>query len=197
MPETPKIILDLCGGTGAWSRPYADAAGYDVRIITHPKNDVHGYFPPDNVYGILAAPPCTHFSFARQNAKTPRNFRKGLYVVDECLRIIRECALPGGLKFWALENPRGYLRRFLGKPPFEFNPCDFGDSWTKRTDLWGVFNLPHKNPVAPVHRNLNWEHRYLPSPPEDYCKKIGGDRRKTRRAMTPAGFAQAFFKANR
>jgi len=24
-----KIILDLCGDTGAWSKPYADA-GYDV-----------------------------------------------------------------------------------------------------------------------------------------------------------------------
>lgn len=26
------IILDLCGGTGSWSKPYAEA-GYDVRII--------------------------------------------------------------------------------------------------------------------------------------------------------------------
>jgi hypothetical protein len=26
-----KIILDLCGGTGAWSKPYKDA-GYDARI---------------------------------------------------------------------------------------------------------------------------------------------------------------------
>lgn len=24
-----KIILDLCGGTGSWSKPYRDA-GYDV-----------------------------------------------------------------------------------------------------------------------------------------------------------------------
>lgn len=27
-----KIILDLCGGTGSWSRPWA-LNGYDVRII--------------------------------------------------------------------------------------------------------------------------------------------------------------------
>lgn len=26
-----KIILDLCGGTGSWSKPYRDA-GYDVRF---------------------------------------------------------------------------------------------------------------------------------------------------------------------
>ena len=48
MPQTPitkednskKIILDLCGGTGAWSKPYADA-GYDVRVITLPEWDVN------------------------------------------------------------------------------------------------------------------------------------------------------------
>ncbi len=52
----PKIILDLCGGSGSWSKAYA-AAGYDVRNITLPAYDVLTYEPPDNVYGILAAPP--------------------------------------------------------------------------------------------------------------------------------------------
>jgi len=32
-PVNERIILDLCGGTGAWSRPYAEA-GYDVRLVT-------------------------------------------------------------------------------------------------------------------------------------------------------------------
>ena len=31
-----KIILDLCGGTGAWSKDYKEA-GYDVRIINLPE----------------------------------------------------------------------------------------------------------------------------------------------------------------
>ena len=52
----PKIILDLCGGTGSWSRPW-QLNGYDVRIITLPAYDVLIYEPPDNVWGILAAPP--------------------------------------------------------------------------------------------------------------------------------------------
>ena len=34
-----KVILDLCGGTGAWSKPYKDA-GYDVKLITLPQFDV-------------------------------------------------------------------------------------------------------------------------------------------------------------
>lgn len=34
-----KIILDLCGGTGSWSKPYRDA-GYDVKVITLPQYNV-------------------------------------------------------------------------------------------------------------------------------------------------------------
>lgn len=37
-----RIILDLCGGTGSWSKPYQEA-GYDVRIITLPDYDVRTY----------------------------------------------------------------------------------------------------------------------------------------------------------
>lgn len=48
-----KIILDLCGGTGSWSKPYKDV-GYDVRVITLPDYDVRTYEPPENVYGILS-----------------------------------------------------------------------------------------------------------------------------------------------
>jgi hypothetical protein len=40
-----RIILDLCGGTGSWSKPYQEA-GYDVRIITLPDYDVRTYIPP-------------------------------------------------------------------------------------------------------------------------------------------------------
>ena len=39
-----KIILDICGGTGAWSKPYKEA-GYDVRVITLPEFDVRLYTP--------------------------------------------------------------------------------------------------------------------------------------------------------
>ena len=62
MNNTNKIILDLCGGTGAWSAPYKEA-GYDVRNITLPEYDVRNYKIPDEpIYGILAAPPCTHLA---------------------------------------------------------------------------------------------------------------------------------------
>ena len=131
MDNSNKIILDLCGGTGSWSRPYKEA-GYDVRIITLPEYDVMDYDPPTNVYGVFAAPPCTMFSLARTTAKTPRDFNQGLKIVEACERIIRQCRINGNLKFWALENPVGYLRQFLGKPYLTYQPNEYGDNYTKK-----------------------------------------------------------------
>lgn len=44
MDNSKKIILDLCGGTGSWSRPYRES-GYNVRVITLPDYDVLTYEP--------------------------------------------------------------------------------------------------------------------------------------------------------
>jgi len=220
-----KIILDLCGGTGAWSRPYKEA-GYDVRNITLPDYDVRTYKPPKNVYGILAAPPCTMFSLARTKANKPRDLKEGFEIVRACLEIIWSCmevkqdtrkkTLP--LKFWALENPNGMLKYFLGKPAFEFNPYDFGDQYQKHTYLWGWFNEPKKSPVR-LDKKLKELHKTNSQPlpvlkpykslnpklqkkfdklasREIAPEMFGKLTRQERRAITPAGFAKAFFRAN-
>ena len=191
-----KIILDLCGGTGSWSRPYQEA-GYDVRNITLPEYDVRTYKPPKNVYGVLAAPPCDQFSFAKTTGK-PRDLKEAWSIVRGCLDIIAECnritipyAKTTTLKFWCLENPNSLLKRFLGKPAFEFNPYDFGDDYKKKTHLWGWFNDPIKNPIEctkPKFDRLKTKEIH----PEYYGKFT----RQERRAITPAGFAKAFFEAN-
>jgi hypothetical protein len=178
-----KIILDLCGGTGSWSKPYRDA-GYDVRVITLPEHDVRLYTPPDNVYGILAAPPCTEFasSGARWWAeKGNLALLEGLSAVDACMRIIW-LTKP---KFWALENPIGRLKHYLGKPKMYFNPCDYGYPYTKKSCLWGEFNEPIKQPIAPTEGSKMW-------------RMYGGKSAKTKeaRSITPPGFAKAFFEAN-
>ena len=41
--NSKKIILDLCGGTGAWSDPYREN-GYTVMNVTLPSFDVRGAF---------------------------------------------------------------------------------------------------------------------------------------------------------
>lgn len=206
MDNSEKIILDLCGGTGSWSKPYKDA-GYDVRVITLPDHDVFTYEPPANVYGILAAPTCTHFSLCRTNAKQPRDLEGAMKLVKRCLEIIwnQQYKLPGPnskvttLKFWALENPRGFLKYFLGNPPLEFTPSDYGNPYKKRTHIWGNFNIPIKQPVK--CETVKFDKTLLEDLPElpqgfVYDKGCGLDKRQVRRSITPQGFAQAFFKAN-
>jgi hypothetical protein len=231
--KNPKIILDLCGGTEAWSKPYREA-GYDIKVVTLPWEDIlHTKFIGDlivfhrdkrhvgrhwvnikDVYGILAAPPCTMFSLARTNAKTPRDLKEGMKCVRACLEIIWRCMeikqdtrfkkLP--LKFWALENPyTGMLKNFLGKPAFIFDPWEFGDGYQKKTALWGNFNEPKKTPIPmtdEVKKNLKGN-RVMMLKKFDYLKSkeihpeaFGKLTRQERRSITPAGFAKAFFKAN-
>ncbi len=185
-----KIILDLCGGSGAWSKPYLDA-GYDVRLVTQPDNDVRSYQPPENVYGILAAPPCTMFSLARTRAKTPRDLRQGMETVEACLKIIWAVRCRQFLKFWALENPRGFLRQLIGRPSYTFKPCEFGDNTSKVTDLWGYFNEPKKlKKPAIVSKGCHRASMYFDNPGM-------GINRADARAITPVCFAKAFFEANK
>jgi len=171
-----KIILDLCGGTGAWSKPYKEA-GYDVRLVTLPKYDVRSYEPPENVYGILMAPPCTVFSLAGNRWKrTKEEIQKALSVVYACLKIKDNCKPV----FWCLENPVGKLVNYIGKPAMYFHPYEYGDHYTKKTALWGKFNHPPKQPTWHIGSSM---HLYVRDPVE--------------RAITPSGFARAFFEANR
>lgn len=136
MGNSDKIILDLCGGTAHWSKPYSDA-GYDVRLVTLPDNDVTTYIPPDSVYGILAATPCDEFSIAKHfhgKGNYTHDFRKGLEVAAACCRIILTCKP----KFWAIENPaNGLLKNWLKQPLFVFNPWQYGDNYQKSTAIWG------------------------------------------------------------
>ena len=200
MPDQ-KIILDLCGGSGAWSAPYADA-GYDVVNVTLPEYNVLTYEPPEpeNVYGILTAPPCDQFSYAKTTGR-PRDIRKSLKIIAACYRIIWDCQvdLPSPyahkttLKFWALENPDGLLQYFMGRPIFEFNPYDFGDDYQKRTCLWGYFNNPVKRPS--LFSGLN--KKLAATNSQKLPKGKAGMSKSDRRAITPAGFANAFFEANK
>jgi hypothetical protein len=157
--------------------------------------------PRNNVYGILAAPPCTMFSRARTTAKTPRDFEGAMQVVKICLEIIWNYQYENrfGLKFWAMENPAGHLVRFMGKPAFKFHPYDFGDRHSKQTFIWGNFNEPKKNPVKLNEQEIIMSRnntRKLPEIPKDYIIDTRMKPVQIRRSITPAGFARAFFKAN-
>lgn len=212
MANKDKIIIDLYGGTGAFSEPYRKAR-YDVRVITLPDHDVlqtriHGdtlvfyrdkdhvgrefAIPVHKVHGIIAAPPCTMFSRARTTGKEPRDFATAMEAVTAALQIIYHCRARGNLKWWVLENPMGYLRQFLGNPPHSFRGWEFGDDHVKFTDLWGYYRMPvgrFKKPVA-----FSKEKYAAPRAPAQYAHlKLS---RADIRAITPAGFARAFKKLN-
>ena len=214
-----KLILDLCGGSGSWSKFYKEA-GYKVVVVTLPKfnimdiqfNDAGTLELHDNekdilkviyvmdIYGILAAPPCTMFSLARTTAKTPRDLNDGMKIVKKCLEIIWFVRghQYSKLKFWALENPVGYMRQFLGIPQLTMQPFNYGDPYTKKTDIWGYFKTPRMNPIILTDQQkylCSINNRELPDLPDGY-KPVDGNLQAARRAMTPCGFAQAFFKSN-
>lgn len=192
----------------------------------------------ETIHGVLAAPPCTHFSasgaqYWQQKDEDGRT-AEALEFVDQVMRIA-DLFMPtdpdyyelGEPFFWALENPVGRLHKLrpeLGKP-FYFDPCDYAgyldlsrdelqrldelrrkdpaeittaeamfvmdcNAYTKRTCIYGAFNrhIP-KRRIEPV--------KVCPS--GSPLMKLGGGSKNTAeiRSITPAGFATAFFQANR
>ena len=132
-----KIILHLCADTGSDSYPYSQDPNYEV-IRIGSNIGVENYHPPKNIYGVFANPVCTEFSTARANGKA-RNPKEGMFLVNHCLRIIKEC----NPTFWVIENPAtGDLKKKLGRPTFIYQPWWYGSPWTKKTALWGEFNIP-------------------------------------------------------
>lgn len=218
-----RTILDLCGGTGSWSQFYADA-GYDV-IIVDPSSPVPGailedvrlYVPPSDVHGILAAPPCTHFSMSGARwweSKGEETLQDALSIVDACLRIVH-ATKP---KWWALENPTGRLAKYLGRPRWQFQPYEFGDRWQKATCIWGDHNIPTKDPIPwppegqeGMERWMLGPYIFSPQPsvaqvekavdwglvPADWRARYGErPSRAMLRSITAPKFARAFFEAN-
>lgn len=203
-----KIILHLCADIGSDSIFYQNDPDYEV-IMIGKEIGVENYNPPPNVYGIIANPVCTEFSTAGGFNKVG-DLDKGMFLVDHCLRIIDK-ASP---HFWVLENPaNGRLKEIIGKPKHIYQPWEFGSPWTKKTALWGYFNMP-----KPIYKK--WEDvpkisdlyirpgRSKPGlvyfhksaveliPEFDWAKeriKCDADIR----SMCSRGFAEAFYKLNR
>lgn len=188
--------------------PKGDEKYYD--LIQHPPlDDIMalrgiGY----EVYGVLSACPCT--TFAASGARwwegrhdvanremvekvfgdwVPEAFDSAVEYNEFLGRmtdLVASWANPTG--FHVVENPMGRLgdRLGWGKPQMRFQPHNFGDPYTKRTQLWGNFStdLPTAN---------------VPGAKEDggygSFSHMKGSGDKTR-SDTFEGFAWAFFMAN-
>jgi len=214
-----KNIVSLFDYTGTWVEDYASLAcetgEYDVYCIDLEADgidiaDIGGAWLmehlPADIHGLVAAPPCTHFSAsgARWWAAKDGDGRtaQAIHLVRQVLRTVSlfegreadpddpdEGEWPG-LQWWCLENPVGRLARLvpeLGRASCYVEPWWWGDPWTKKTGLWGDFNPPARRPDLEV------------DPIPEYMSKTVGVPRAERarfRSTTPRGFARAFFEAN-
>lgn len=155
MTEGKGNVISLCDKTGNMGRPWAEA-GYDVVCydiqhsirndrtekvgaggsITYKWGDVLALTPdvfPEPAI-VFAFPPCTHLavSGARDFAKKGlRYFIDSLEMVEQCRRLCAWWGCP-----WMIENPVGRISTAWRKPDHVFDPCDYGDPYTKRTCLW-------------------------------------------------------------
>ena len=188
-----KVILSLFDYSGNWSKPYKDS-GYEVhQIDIKLGSDIFDFdyqeFP--EVYGILAAPPCTHFSlsgsrFFKEKDADGRT-AEAVDLVLKVMEIVNFYKSVDTLKFWVVENPMSRIHKLipeLGPVQYKFHPYHHGDPWQKMTWLWGDFNTPERHEVENTQGRVIW--------------KVGGASEQTKefRSMTPAGFARDFFEAN-
>lgn len=201
------LVLSLYDFTGNWAKPWAED-GFDV-ILADLKHGINVLtMDMDELLGkvnvLLAAPPCTDFavSGARwwKDKDEKGQTKESLMLVAAALVMV-DVFRP---KVWCIENPVGRLPKFgLGKPNYTFNPCDFAyyapdpekDAYTKRTCLWGKFNMPEKKPIEPIiytSKDGKKKGSYM-------WAKLGGksERTKELRSATPLGFAYAFWEANK
>ena len=203
-----KTILHLCADIGSDSYPYKQA-GYNVVCIGKDIG-VENYHPNGKIYGVIANPVCTEFSIA-SGFHHVKDYEKGLFLVRHCQRIIEECPKED-LQFYVIENPAsGKLKDYLGKPDYVYEPWWYGDPWSKKTALWGKFNIPQRKYMKwqDVPKNLNLYVRpgrgkasiaFLHKSARQYIenmKPFEVENDADFRSICPQEFAHAFFESNK
>jgi hypothetical protein len=196
IPVNERLIISMYDISEIWAGFYI-RAGYPVICWDGQKEGnilCEEFFKlitqySDSIYGVISQTPCTHFAVSGARW-WPRISEEDLSIsiaLAQVVLIVRE--LCPNLNFWVQENPAGRLEQLI--PEFKpyrkmwFNPCDYGDPYTKYTVLWGEFNTKLKrNAVLPLYGSM-------------IHNVSSGKEQKNIRSKTPAGFAQAFFEANK
>jgi hypothetical protein len=192
-----KTALFLCNRTPTMYAPWL-AAGYQCWSVDlqHPAGvterdgvvlvgaDVRTWIPPRALvqHCVFACgfPPCTDIAVSGARwfrSKGLRALSDAIDTFGACVNIIESLGVPG-----FVENPVSVIASHYRKPDFTFDPCDFGDPYTKKTCLWafGGWLLPPKTRVEPTLGSK----MHLIGPSED---------RGDIRSETPPGFAAAVF----
>ena len=195
--STP-IVISCFDKTTNMVKPWVES-GYLAYCldISHPKGetregniikvgaDINHWIPPrGNIVFAAFFPPCTDLSVSGA-----RWFKeKGLHKLSEAIKLFaRSVDIAETLDCpWIIENPVSTISSYWRKPDYTFDPCDYGDPYTKKTCLWtgNGFVMPVKEIVEAT---LGSKMHLLPPHPE----------RSDKRSETPMGFSRSVFEANR
>lgn len=222
-----RLIVSVFDESTEWPRPYIEAGyptlawdyrfegcvldGFARLVAAIDEAAAAGYKP----HGLLMAPPCTDFSCAGAQywqAKDARPAPHGYEALTSqteysvaLVYLCEELRARYDWTFWTLENPPGRLEKLVpGLKPFRrhvFQPYQYGDAHTKKTILYGEFNHHlDRNEVTPVLVDIKAGGTKKPRTYRAsamWQTSNGTEKSRVLRSKTPAGFAKAFFNANR
>jgi hypothetical protein len=190
-------IISCFDHTTNMAKPWADA-GYIAYCIDiqHPPGetregniikvgaDIMTWTPPDGVVFAAFFPPCTDVSVSGARWFQDKGLGKligALTLFKRAVDLANHIGCP-----YMIENPVSTVSSYYRKPDHIFDPCDYGDPYTKKTCLWtgGGFVMPSKCRVEPTEGSK----MHLLPPSAD---------RANLRSATPMGFANAAFDANK
>lgn len=187
-----RTVISLFDASGVLAQPWFEAGynviAYDLQtgtdISTFDAQNLLDQHGNDEVWAILAQPPCTDFASSGaqwwKNKDADGRTEASNELVRQVLRTIELFRPP----VWTMENPVGRIAKLnnLPTPTLQMDPWHYGDPYTKRTLLWGCFdpNLP----TAMVE------------PTEGSKMHNMSSSAKYERSLTPEGFAYALFMAN-
>jgi hypothetical protein len=144
---------------------------------------------------VFAFPPCTHLAVSGARWFKEKGMGKlieGLEVVEACREFCESSGVP-----WMLENPVGTLSTYWREPDSSFDPCDYGDPYTKKTCIWhgNGFVMPPIVRGNDMFAEATAVEPTLGSMMHRMTGKVNGENNFAR-SITPMGFAQAVFRAN-
>lgn len=192
-----KIAISCFDYTTTMMQPWADA-GYLCYCVDmqHPPGetrtgnvvrvgaDMMHWLPPRGEISFAAFfPPCTDVAVSGARWFRDKGLGKLIGALTLFKRSVDLAELIGAP--YLLENPVSTVSSYWRKPDHSFDPCDYGDPYTKKTCLWtgGGFVMPPKARVEPTEGS---KMHHLPPSAE----------RANLRSATPMGFARAVFEAN-
>jgi site-specific DNA-cytosine methylase len=187
--------LKLCVDLGSGQKGFSQAFTKDYEVITIDikkelkptiQADIN-FLPLIKKLGpdvLLMSPACDNFTL--MSNQWPKNgIKEALTLVGSCLEAVNYLQP----KKWLMENPKGRLRWFIGKPTnsIYYSDYDFNYKAQKPTDFWGNIRLPMPKAIRRPRTKLNGKHT------KNFYQSFGSN--PSNNAKIPLGVSQAILEA--